>query len=110
MFPKVIESSLEFGNLDLFHEKGGGTQWFILKLDCGHIVGRYTAPKKEKAPKRVFCEYCENNLEIIQKNYNYTSDEKGFERYLDTGLPKKICNKGTRKFHEIWTHGTTIIA
>jgi len=87
---KVIESSLEFGNLTLFREKGGGTQWFVLKLDCGHIVGRYTRPKEETPPKRVSCEYCEKNKFRIEKNYDFTSDLEGFLRNSDTGLPKDL--------------------
>lgn len=81
--------TLEFGNLDLFHEKGGGTQWFVLILDCGHLVGRYTRPTNEKPPKRVRCEYCEKNTKVIEKNLDFTSDKCGFERNSLNGLPKQ---------------------
>lgn len=88
---KVIDSSLEFGDLNIFREDSHSTQWFVLKLKCGHIVGRYTNPKNEKPPKKVLCEYCTKNERAIQKNYDYTSDKIGWGRYSNTGLPKK-CN------------------
>ncbi len=85
----VTRSTLEYGNLNYFtNEQGHGTQWFVLDLACGHRVGRYTLPNNESAPKKAKCEYCGKNQKTIIKNYDYTSDKKGWCRNSDTGQPK----------------------
>jgi hypothetical protein len=87
---KVIKANWECGIINFnSSENGSRTQWFILDLECGHRVGRYTSPKNDsdKHPKSVQCEYCQSNQIAISKNYDYTSDSKGWMRDQDSGLP-----------------------
>jgi len=85
---KVIESSFEMGNIDFRRDNGKGTQWFVLKLDCGHIVGRYTRPLNDIPPKEVHCEFCLKDDTRIASNIDYTSDRVGWERHTFKGTPR----------------------
>jgi len=88
---KVIDSSWESGCLNFVGIAPRSTQWWVLVLECGHIVGRFCSPKTNSdisKPEYVTCEYCSNNKKAILKNFDYTSDDAPYERYPDTGLPK----------------------
>ena len=70
----------------------------MLKLSCGHIVGRYTNMKKASVtpPKRVKCEYCSENEKAIQRNFDYTSDAEGWAKNQHTGLPRLAKTKSVK--------------